>query len=97
MPRAFAIVVVIEFIRVGGTIQVEVKEKKNRVESAFNAPRATVKGRPSRRWHCPPARHPIAGQSEADDQKTGIDIVRRRVLVQRPSRLSTMPAVTARS
>jgi hypothetical protein len=65
VPRAFAIVVVIEFIRVGGAIQVEVKEKKNRVESAFNAPRATVKGRPSRRWHCPPARHPIAGQSEA--------------------------------
>ena len=86
-------------IRVGGATEVEVKEKKDRVDDALNATRAAVEEGvlpgggvpccvPSRPWKISPTENP--------DQKTGIDIVRKAI--QTPaSRLLTIPAATARS
>jgi hypothetical protein len=56
----------IKFIRVGG---------------ATNTTRVAVEDGvlPGRR-HCPLARHPAAGQFINDDQKTGIDTVRRALV-----------------
>ena len=78
--RAFAITVahrshvLIEFIRVGGAT-------KNRA--------AVEEGVLPGRQHCPLAYHPLAGQFINDDQKTGIDIVRRALVT--PGRLGCSP------
>ncbi len=86
-------------IRVGGATEVEVKEKKDRVDDALNATRAAVEEgilpgggvaccAPSRRWRrwCRPmtTRRP-ASRSSA------------RRSPRRPARSPTMPATTARS
>jgi chaperonin GroEL len=75
-------------IRVGGATEVEVKEKKDRVDDALNATRAAVEegilpggGVPLLR-----AAKALQGMSgDNDDQRTGIDIVRRAI--QWPARL----------
>jgi hypothetical protein len=52
-----------------------------RVGDATNTTRAAVEEGvlPGRR-HCPLAGHPVAGQFINDDQKTGIDTVRRALV-----------------
>jgi chaperonin GroEL len=75
-------------IRVGGATEVEVKEKKDRVEDALHATRAAVEegilpggGVPLLR-----AGEALGGmKTENDDQRTGVDIVRRAI--QWPARL----------
>ncbi len=75
-------------IRVGGATEVEVKEKKDRVDDALNATRAAVEegflpggGVPLLR-----AVHALANlKSENEDQKAGINIVRRAI--QAPCRI----------
>ncbi len=75
-------------IRVGGATEVEVKEKKDRVDDALNATRAAVEegilpggGVPLLR-----AARAIAGmKGDNDDQRIGVDIVRRAI--QWPARL----------
>ena len=70
-------------IRVGGATEVEVKEKKDRVDDALHATRAAVEEgiRPGRRRRAAArdqgARRP-QGPSN-DDQKTGVEIVRRAI------------------
>jgi chaperonin GroEL len=75
-------------IRVGGATEVEVKEKKDRVDDALHATRAAVEegilpggGVPLLRA----AKALAAVKSDNDDQRTGIDIVRRAI--QSPARL----------
>jgi chaperonin GroEL len=75
-------------IRVGGATEVEVKEKKDRVDDALHATRAAVEegilpggGVPLLRA----AKALDAVKAENDDQRTGIDIVRRAI--QSPARL----------
>jgi chaperonin GroEL len=64
-------------IRVGGATEIEVKEKKDRVDDALNATRAAVALLRSGRT--------LAGVKTAnDDQRTGVEIVRRAV--QQPAR-----------
>src|SRR5208337_1815283 len=86
-------------IRVGGATEVEVKEKKDRVEDALHATRAAVEegilpggGVPLLR-----AAKALEGlEHENDDQRTGVEIVRRAI--QWPARYSsTTPASTPRS
>jgi chaperonin GroEL len=75
-------------IRVGGATEVEVKEKKDRVDDALNATRAAVEegflpggGVPLLR-----ATHVLASlKPENEDQKAGINIVRRAI--QAPVRI----------
>jgi chaperonin GroEL len=75
-------------IRVGGATEVEVKEKKDRVDDALHATRAAVEegilpggGVPLLR-----AAKALEGiKGENDDQRTGVDIVRRAI--QWPARL----------
>jgi len=75
-------------IRVGGATEVEVKEKKDRVDDALNATRAAVEegflpggGVPLLR-----AVHALASlKPENEDQKAGINIVRRAI--QAPARI----------
>ncbi len=75
-------------IRVGGATEVEVKEKKDRVDDALNATRAAVEegilpggGVPLLR-----AAKALEGmKGDNDDQRTGVDIVRRAI--QWPARL----------
>ncbi len=75
-------------IRVGGATEVEVKEKKDRVDDALNATRAAVEegilpggGIPLLR-----AAKALEGmKGENDDERTGVDIVRRAI--QWPARL----------
>ncbi len=74
-------------IRVGGATEVEVKEKKDRVDDALNATRAAVEeGISARRRRRAAARHQGARDVKAAnaDQKTGVDIVRRAI--QAPAR-----------
>ncbi len=75
-------------IRVGGATEVEVKEKKDRVDDALNATRAAVEeGMSARRRRRPAARHQGARRSRRStnaDQKTGVDIVRKAI--QAPAR-----------
>jgi chaperonin GroEL len=75
-------------IRVGGATEIEVKEKKDRVDDALHATRAAVEegilpggGVPLLRA----AKALQAVRSENDDQRTGVDIVRRAI--QSPARL----------
>jgi chaperonin GroEL len=75
-------------IRVGGATEVEVKEKKDRVDDALHATRAAVEegilpggGVPLLRA----AKALQAVKSDNDDQRTGVDIVRRAI--QSPARL----------
>src|SRR5579864_5159681 len=75
-------------IRVGGATEIEVKEKKDRVDDALNATRAAVEegilpggGVPLLRA----AKTLSTVRSENDDERTGIDIVRRAI--QSPARL----------
>jgi chaperonin GroEL len=75
-------------IRVGGATEVEVKEKKDRVDDALHATRAAVEegilpggGVPLLRA----AKALQAVKSENDDERTGVDIVRRAI--QSPARL----------
>jgi chaperonin GroEL len=75
-------------IRVGGATEVEVKEKKDRVDDALHATRAAVEegilpggGVPLLR-----ASKALGGvKGENDDERTGVDIVRRAI--QWPARL----------
>ena len=69
-------------IRVGGATEVEVKEKKDRVDDALNATRAAVlegilPGRGVALLRAESALDALKGAN--DDQKAGIDIVRRAI------------------
>jgi chaperonin GroEL len=69
-------------IRVGGATEVEVKEKKDRVEDALNATRAAVEegvlpGGGISLLRAIPALDTV--KVENSDQKTGIDIVRKAI------------------
>ena len=75
-------------IRVGGATEVEVKEKKDRVDDALNATRAAVEegilpggGVPLLRA----AKALDAAKGDSDDERIGINIVRRAI--QAPARL----------
>ena len=73
----------IEFIRFGGATDVEVKEKKDRVEDALNATSAAVEEGvlPGRGIALLRAIPSLANPKPInDDQKTGIDIVRRALV-----------------
>jgi chaperonin GroEL len=74
-------------IRVGGATEVEVKEKKDRVEDALNATRAAVEegvlpGGGVALLRAIPALNTV--KVENSDQKTGVDIVRKAI--QAPAR-----------
>ncbi len=74
-------------IRVGGASEVEVKEKKDRVDDALNATRAAVEEgvSPGGGVALLRAIHALdAIQTENADQKTGVDIVRKAI--QTPAR-----------
>ncbi len=67
-------------IRVGGATEIEVKEKKDRVDDALNATRAAVEEgicRAAASRCCAPSRRWKASAAPNADQKTGVDIVRR--------------------
>ena len=69
-------------IRVGGATEVEVKEKKDRVDDALHATRAAVEeGVVAGRRRRAAARRAGARELAADnaDQQAGIEIVRRAV------------------
>jgi chaperonin GroEL len=75
-------------IRVGGATEVEVKERKDRVDDAMHATRAAVEegivaGGGSALLYATKALAKL--RSENDDQKTGIDIVRRALQI--PARI----------
>jgi chaperonin GroEL len=75
-------------IRVGGATEVEVKEKKDRVDDALHATRAAVEEGVIPGGGVPLLRAVVALHSlkpDNDDQKTGIDIVKRAI--QAPARL----------
>jgi chaperonin GroEL len=75
-------------IRVGGATEVEVKERKDRVDDALHATRAAVEEGILPGGGVPLLRAAKALQSvkgDNDDQRTGIDIVRRAI--QSPARL----------
>ncbi|MCW2239548.1 chaperonin GroEL [Azospirillum canadense] len=74
-------------VRVGGSTEVEVKERKDRVEDAMHATRAAVEegilpGGGAALLYAAQALHSLA--PENDDQRIGIDIVRRAL--QAPAR-----------
>ncbi len=85
-------------IKVGGATEVEVKEKKDRVDDALNATRAAVEegivpgGGVALLW----ASKAIKTKGDNDDQEAGINIVRRRSR-RRSGRSPRMPASRARS
>ncbi len=69
-------------IRVGGATEVEVKEKKDRVDDALNATRAAVEEGvlPGGGVALLRAVHALKGvKVDNDDQKTGVDIVRKAI------------------
>jgi chaperonin GroEL len=75
-------------IRVGGATEIEVKERKDRVEDAMNATRAAVEegivpGGGSALLHAAKALKAL--KPDNDDQRVGIDIVRRALRM--PARL----------
>ena len=70
----------VAIIRVGGASEVEVKERKDRVDDAMHATRAAVEEGcgPGRRRDASLCKQALGGLNpENDDQKAGIDIVRR--------------------
>ena len=74
-------------IRVGGATEVEVKEKKDRVDDALNATRAAVEEGvlPGGGVALLRSGHALKSiKVENDDQKTGVDIVRKAI--QQPAR-----------
>ena len=84
-------------IRVGGATEVEVKERKDRVDDAMHATRAAVEegilpGGGVALLRSIKALGRL--KAENDDQKTGIDIVRKRS-AHRPAKLLSMLARTA--
>src|SRR3954468_11404401 len=69
-------------IRVGGATEVEVKEKKDRVDDALNATKAAVEegivpGRGVALLYAPKALHGLNGEN--DDQTQGVAIVRKAI------------------
>jgi len=89
----------VAIIRVGGATEVEVKERKERVEDAMHATRAAVEegvvaGGGVTLLYASKALGKL--KPENDDQKVGIDIV-RRALQAPASRSSRTPASMARS
>ena len=87
-------------IRVGGATEVEVKERKDRVDDAMHATRAAVEegilpGGGVALLRATKALEKI--KAENDDQQTGIEIVRKAVSLRRRARSPSMPARTARS
>ena len=87
-------------IRVGGATEVEVKERKDRVDDAMHATRAAVEegivagGGVALLYADQGARR---ADPANNDQKVGIDIVRKALSVRRRGRSPRMPAPTARS
>jgi len=73
-------------IRVGGATEVEVKEKKDRVDDALNAPARPWRKAFLRRWCRFAAFHQGTRNLKVEnhDQKTGVDIVRKAI--QAPAR-----------
>ncbi len=74
-------------IRVGGATEIEVKERKDRVDDAMHATRAAVEegivaGGGSALLYCTKALEGLKGENH--DQQTGIDIIRRAI--QYPAR-----------
>jgi len=78
-------------INVGAATEIEMKEKKARVEDALHATRARGRGGHRAGRRCPHfvvSEVPREGQGADDDEKTGIEIVRRaleepiRIIVQ---------------
>ena len=69
-------------IRVGGATEVEVKERKDRVDDAMHATRAAVEegvvaGGGAALLHAAQALDNLEGEN--DDQQSGIDIIRRAI------------------
>ena len=85
-------------IKVGGATEVEVKEKKDRVDDALNATRAAVEegivpgGGVALLW----AAKSLKAKGDNEDQEAGINIVRRASRL-RSARSPRMPASKARS
>ena len=87
-------------IRVGGATEVEVKERKDRVDDAMHATRAAVE-----EGILPGGGVALLRASEVlkkvrtqnDDQKTGVEIVRKALSWLRRARSPSMRAKTARS
>src|SRR5213595_3879194 len=74
----------VAIIRVGGATEVEVKERKDRVEDAMHATRAAVEegivaGGGATLLYAGKALQKIQTQAENDDQRLGIEIVRKAV------------------
>ena len=86
-------------IRVGGATEVEVKERKDRVDDAMHATRAAVE-----EGILPGGGVALLRASEVlkkvgthnDDRKTGVEIVRQGTLRSGFARSRSMPAKTAR-
>ena len=71
----------VAIIKVGGATEIEVKERKDRVEDAMHATKAAVEEGAGRRRRGSAGSHPgrpdKLGARANDDQKVGIEIVRR--------------------
>ena len=85
-------------IKVGGSTEVEVKERKDRVDDALHATRAAVEegivpGGGAALLYATKALEGLKGVN--DDQTRGVDIVRRRS-TRRCARSPRMRATTAR-
>ena len=68
-------------IRVGGATEVEVKEKKDRVDDALHATRAAVEEGilPAAACRCCARQYLAEVKPDNADQKTGVEIVRRAI------------------
>ncbi len=92
-------------IRVGGATEVEVKERKDRVDDAMHATRAAVEEGivPGGGVALLRASEQLKGlRTKNDDQKTGVEIVRKALSWLRPARsrstrAKTVPSSSARS
>ena len=87
-------------IKVGGATEVEVKERKDRVDDALNATRAAVEegivpGGGTALLYASKALDGLTGENA--DQNAGVQIVRRALQAADPSDRPKMPAVKARS
>ena len=86
-------------IKVGGASEIEVKERKDRVDDALHATRAAVEegivpGGGTALLYATKALEGLKGVN--DDQTRGIDIVRKALYVAGPPDRRRMPAMTAR-